>query len=138
MKRSYLKRSSSRFRARAKEAKPIRDAIIAIHGECWICRTNPMRAYHPIEEHNRLCCHEILNAGNRQKTIDEECSILCLCWLCNGTKVENKKEYPPSRQMAILLSRNPDGYDLVRFNWLRNPNAPNYLTQEEVDEWAAV
>lgn len=135
LKRTPIKRRSTRNADRANESKPVRDAVIAIHGECWICKTNPNRAYHPIEELNNLCCHEILNGGDRQKVLDEQCALLCLCWNCNGTKVEDKNEYPHARQLAILLMKNPKGYDLERFNWLRNPNAPNFVTQYEVDEW---
>lgn len=67
--------------------------------------------------------------------MDEECSVLVACWDCNGGVLNRKGEYPVARQLAVLQHANPEGYDLVRFNFLRNPNAPNYVTQDEVDQW---
>jgi len=82
-----------------------------------------------------LACHEILNGGLRDKTLDEPCTLLVVCWNCNSNKLTCKGDWPVARQLAVLLMRSPQYYDLERFNWLRNPKAPNYVTQEEVDEY---
>ena len=115
-----------------KVAKPIRDALIKLHGDskfvkCWACRD---RGQYPF-----IACHEILNGPLRLKTVNEPCSLLVLCWRCNSIEFTNKKKWPIPRQLALLQKWNPVGYDLERFNWLRNPDAPKYVEQWEVDEY---
>lgn len=85
--------------------------------------------------HTRLDCHEILNGPLRDKTLGEPCSLLVLCWICNSNEMTDKSKWPVAKQLALLQLRDPESYDLVRFNWLRNSNAPNFVTQEEVDEY---
>jgi hypothetical protein len=48
--------------------------------------------------------------------------------------VMNKKDWPQSRQLAILLKSRPNDFDLTAFNNLVNPNAPNRITIDEVKE----
>lgn len=135
MRRSWIKNQSSRNKERAAEAKPVRDALIAEQGECMICSATPANRIHPLPELNQLCCHEILGGPLRQKTLDEPCSLLVLCWYCNGNEVEDKAAWPAARQLAVLLARSPQHYDLARFCWLRNERAPHFVEQHEVDEW---
>ena len=125
MKRTRINSLSEKRRKRMKEVKPLRDSLIRQAGRCMVCSVSAKQA--------RLACHEILNGPLRDKTLDEPCSLLVLCWDCNSNKMTDKNEWPVARQLSVLLEKSPENYDLERFNWLRNPNAPNYVTQEEVD-----
>jgi hypothetical protein len=58
-----------------------------------------------------------------------------LCAYCNLYEVEDKRKWPQARQLAVLMRKSPEDYDLAAFNYLVNPNAPNRITQEEVDAW---
>ena len=133
MKRSRINSRSQHNRDRAAEAKPVRDAFKDEIGQCMICGASPRRPMHAIADMNELCCHEILNGPLRQKTLDEPCSLLVLCAYCNQNEVEDKGSWPAARQLAVLMTKAPQHYDLVRFNWLRNPNAPRFVEQHEVD-----
>jgi hypothetical protein len=107
------------------EVRQFRKDLVDQSGYCMACLIPA--------GHARLDCHEILNGAMRDKTLDEPCSLLVLCWPCNSNKMTDKKLWPVARQLALLQEWSPDAYDLVRFNWLRNPDAPNFVTQEEVD-----
>lgn len=82
-----------------------------------------------------VSCHEILNGPLRLKTLDEPSALLCLCFHCNAGDFNRKQLWPHARQLALLYIRRPHRYDLTQFNWLRNPAAPNFVTQEEVDRY---
>lgn len=84
---------------------------------------------------SQLCLHEILNGPLRDKVLDEPCALLVLCWHCNGSVVTDKRKWPVAKQLALLRRRAPDSYDLERFNWLRNPNAPRFVEEAEVNLW---
>ena len=127
MKRSRIRSVSSKRRKRMNEVRPLRQALVEAAGRCMACRVSARDA--------RLDCHEILNGALRDKTLDEPCSLLVLCWNCNSNKMTDKAEWPVARQLALLQERDPDSYDLVRFNWLRNPNAPRFVTQNEVESF---
>jgi len=43
-------------------------------------------------------------------------------------------KWPESRQLAILRQKAPEDYDLIAYNRLVNENAPDRITQEEVDD----
>jgi len=131
-----MKRVSDKRRNRNAEAKPIRDGLIAKAGACMICGARPGMQNGRMQQLNQLVCHEILNGPLRQASLDKPFAILVLCWGCNGTKVENKGEWPVARQLAVLHAKSPEDYDLVAFNQLRNPRAPNYITQSEVDAFS--
>lgn len=129
----HMKQRSDKRRERAAEVKPLRESLIAETGKCMICGANesrPTRGLPP--QLSVLACHEILNGPLRNKTLDEPCALLVVCWRCNQ-ELNNKGLWPAARQLSVLLSKAPDRYDLKRFNLLRNPNAPNFVTQEEVD-----
>jgi len=76
--------------------------------------------------------HEVANGPNREKALDKPYAILVLCTNCNHQEVEDKRKWPQARQLAVLLRSRPNDYDLVAFNRLVNPNAPNRITPDEV------
>ena len=100
-----------------------------------LCGTNPTRRFYGVAELNNLCCHEILNGPDRQKVLDEPSCLIVACWQCNGNQLEDKKTWPLARQLALIKSKAPERYDRARVLELRNPNAPNFVTEEEVDEY---
>lgn len=105
--------------------KPFRAELIKELGECVAC--GKKRA---------LSCHEILNGPLRCKTLDEPCSLLVLCYWCNSNEFTDKAKWPVARQLALLKKKMPQYYDLERFNFIRNPDAPRYIEQHEVDAYA--
>ena len=82
---------------------------------------------------SQLCVHEIANGIHRTAAQDKPYATLVLCWLCNGYKVTNKRQWPEARQLAVLKHSRPDEYDLTAYNTLVNPRAPERITQGEVD-----
>jgi len=137
MKRSYIKQVSNKRRLRNAEVKPFRDSLVKRVGCCEICGCKPGDRK-PVKQLSNLCCHEIANGPNRDKALDKAFAILVLCWGCNGDKVEDKGQWPESRQLAVLKSSRPEDFDLAAYNFLINPNAPNRITTEEVDVWFSI
>jgi|DEB0MinimDraft_10_1074344.scaffolds.fasta_scaffold256052_1 hypothetical protein len=130
-----MRRQSKKFQERSKQAKSTRDALIANAGSCMICGASPRKPVHSFSALNQLCCHEIAGGPLRQKFLDLPFGILVLCYYCNQYEVEDKGKWPQSRQLAVLLQKSPENYDLVAFNHAVNPNAPNRIEQYEVDKW---
>lgn len=126
-----MKRISDKRRRRETEAKPVRDELIAQVGRCEVCGIRPGQTWL-----SNLCVHEIANGKNRQKALDKRHAVLVTCIQCNCIEVEDKARYPEARQLAILRKSRPDDFDLVAYNALVNPRAPNRITLEEVDEAA--
>ena len=104
------------------------------HGECMICGSGPTRPLRSML--NDLCVHEIANGPNRQAALDKPFALLVLCFHCNGHVVTDKGQWPEARQLAVLLEKSPEDYDLVAYNHLVNPNAPRRIEQWEVDKWS--
>lgn len=113
-------------------AKALRD-----EGDCEICGHGPDNP-HPDKpwQMSVMNAHEILNGmGRRQKARGVRYASLRLCAWCNLYVVVNKKDWPASRQLAALRASRPEDYDLVAFLELRNPNAPQAITEAEVEQW---
>lgn len=116
------------------KARPVRMALVEEFGSCMICGCSPERPKRS-RELSQLCCHEIANGPLRRLAYDKPYCILVLCWYCNGHEVEDKSEWPRARQLALLMTKSPQHYDLVAFNYLVNPRAPRAIEQFEVDEF---
>lgn len=128
-----MKWRSKKAAARAKEAKPFRDALLLLHPSCMICGQT-IKPYWPAEL-AKLCVHEIANGQYRQAALDKPYACLVLCCYCNEFEVTDKATWPQSRQLSLLKRLLPANYDLQAFNRLINPNAPNRITEEEVAAW---
>ena len=101
-----------------------------------ICRSSPRRPdRRRPKECSALVCHEIAGGPLREKSLDKPFAILVLCAYCNQYEVEDKAKWPQARQLALLMDKAPSHYNLAAFNRLVNPNAPNRITQEEVDRY---
>lgn len=119
-------RNVSKKRAkREREAKPFRTALIARVGRrCEHCGSE-----------RRLGVHEIANAADRQRALDQAYAVLVLCWACNSGPFNAKGEWPESRQLALLKTRRPEDFDLKSYLELTNPRAPRRIELSEVLEW---
>lgn len=135
--RQKMSQISSTRRKRIEQARPIREALLVKAGyECLACGASEKRPLRGFPSgYSRVSVHEILCGPLRQKVLDEPCALLVLCWRCNSELFTNRRLWPHARQLALLQDRWPEHYDLERFNFLRNPNAPNYVTQEDVDQY---
>lgn len=129
---------SPKRRSRMAEVKPIREALIAKRerGGCMNCGHSEDHPHRRLPlSCSQLCCHEIANGPLRDKALDKPYAILVLCWHCNGEEMEDSAKWPEARQLALLQAEAPEDYDLVAYNFLVNPRAPNRITQGEVDAY---
>jgi hypothetical protein len=124
MQRSWMRRSSSRFRARAAEAKPTRMQLLRENPKCMVCGRR-----------RDLSVHEIASGANRQKALDKRFALLVVCWECNSGCLKDRRSWPEARQLALLKVKSPEDYDLRAYNDLVNPRAPNRITEEEVENF---
>ena len=134
MKRPRLKPMSKKRAARMAEVREMRAALVREAGKCEVCGHQPSRVK-PGGIAWALACHELLNGPLRQKCLDKAHSLLCVCWLCNSEKLTDKAAWPEARQLAVILKRRPEQYDLAAHNRLANPLAPERILQSEVDAW---
>jgi hypothetical protein len=101
-----------------------------------VCRHGPDFPWkNKPRELSELAVHEILNGPLRQKSLDQPQSLLVVCGWCNCHELTDKKLWPESRQLAVLLNTSPERYDLAAHNWVANERAPNRITQMEVEQW---
>ena len=125
-----MRERSEKRRKRENAARPARQALIALVGECEMCGARPVQG--STWAGRRLCVHEIVGGPHRQALLDRRHSTLVLCWLCNGGPAEDKSLWPEARQLALLKRSRPEDYDLAAHNACINPRAPRRVTEEEV------
>ena len=135
---SSLRPRSKKTSARERAAAGVRRSWVNATGRiCMICGHgpfNPNPKYPP--SLSKVVCHEIANGyGRRLRALDQPCAVLCLCRACNEIEVVDKSKWPEQRQLAVLLARAPERYDLPAFIQLTSPAAPNRITQDEVDAY---
>jgi hypothetical protein len=131
-----MREFSKKRRIRYEEVAPLRRAWIERAKCCMICGASPGRPHRNMPpDLSKLCCHEISNGPLRQKSLDKAFACLVLCCYCNMHVVTNKKVWPEARQLAVLLERAPEFYDLKAYLQMTRPAAMNRITQEEVDVW---
>ena len=128
-----MRRMSEKARKVYAEAKPIRDALRAEVKRCECCGRKESDRFR-----GNFDVHEILNGPLRMKTLGERCSLLVVCRECHDERVHGSTTLSASGraafQLALLLRSRPNDFDLERFNWLRNPNAPNFVVVEQVND----
>jgi len=129
-----MKPVSDKRMRRIKEVRQFRLDLIAKVGKCEVCGHSEKKPNRNLpSDCSKLAVHEIANGPDRAKALDQEYAILVLCYACNQ-EMCSKHVWPQSRQLAVLRTRRPSDYDLVAFNHLVNPNAPNRITEQEVEE----
>ena len=90
---------------------------------CWLCGVKAINTWPPTLE-----THDIARGQNRDKAKSERCNLVRACQRCHQGRLDGM---PVARQLAIKLLSDPDGYDLVRVNRLRN-RADSAITDGEV------
>ncbi len=130
-----MRRISKRREALNRQARPIRDRMIARAGCCMLCGASPRKPHKNLPaELSQLCVHEIANGPMRHKALDKGFATLVTCWHCNGNRLTDKKLWPEARQLAVLLQESPEDYDLEAYLKLTSPQAMQRITQEEVSQ----
>lgn len=129
-----MRRVSKKTAARMAECREFRRQLVEQVGLCELCGHSPEHV-RPSGIRWRLCVHEILNGPLRQACLDKPHSVLVTCWRCNSEVLTDKAAWPEARQLAVILKRRPEQYDLVAHNFLANPRAPRRILQTEVDAW---
>lgn len=122
-----MRRVSKKRQKRNAEVKEVRAAIVERRGTCAKCGARPGRGFL-----SSLICHEIARGIHRDNALDKPYAILVLCERCHHD-IHNESGWSEARQLAMLQQCYPEDYDLAAYNTLINPNAPNRITQEEVD-----
>ena len=131
-----MRSRSKKFRDRAKEAKPFRDALIDLVGECEISGHSPARPWPEMpKECSELCVHEIACGPHRQKALDQAYAVLVLSNYANQHMVTDKSEWPEARQLAVLAKSRPLDFNLEAYLKLTSPKAMHRIEIEEVIEW---
>lgn len=128
-----MRRVSPKRAERNKQAKPVRDRLIAQAGRCMVCHCSPSKPNKNMPlEMSQLCVHEIANGPLRNKALDQPSACLVACWACNSGPLNDKARFPEAKQLAVLLHESPEDYDLQAYLRLTSPQAMNRISQEEV------
>lgn len=96
------------------------------HRVCMVCGTK-----------RHLQTHEIANGPARQAALKEPATWLRLCdGFINGchAALHDKGEWPVAKALALKKFYDPDNYDRVAVNLLRD-RQPDAITEAEVDQW---
>tara|TARA_Y100000361_G_scaffold142900_1_gene149385 strand:+ start:635 stop:1186 length:552 start_codon:yes stop_codon:yes gene_type:complete len=102
-------------------------------GKCENCGRSPGHRKGVMPQLAQLCVHEIANGANRLRALDKRWATLVLCYQCNGGPFNWKGDWPEARQLALLLWRRPQDFDLKAYNYLINPNAPRRIEREDIE-----
>ena len=127
-----MRNESKKAAARERACLAFRKQLIESVGHCEICPYVPGKQW---RWPPGLVCHEIARGACRQNALDKRFAILVLCSACHEDIHGGPGWWPETRQLAILKESRPEHFDLFRYNLLKNPNAPNRITQDEVNEW---
>lgn len=120
-----MRRVSKKRQQRLKEAKQVREALIAKHRRCMLCHRAPGGW------RSQLCCHEIARGPDRDKALDKPYAILVLCQKCHMDEI-HANSWSEARQLALLKQESPEDYDLQAYLGLTSPSALSRITEEEV------
>jgi hypothetical protein len=116
--------------------KPIRDGLLEKHKLCWICGHGPSKPWvHRPREFSELSVHEISRGPLRCKSLGKLFCLMVTCWWCNSRVLTERKQWPEARQLAVLLEKAPESFDLVAYLELTNPRAMQRITMEEIRQW---
>lgn len=102
-----------------RDAKPERDAYREEFHLCQVCCRRPADTI-----------HEIARGVHRKDALKERCTWLLVCHYCH-IAVEDYSKWPLTKQLACKLLTDSDGFDLQRFNEIRD-RAPEAITLADV------
>ena len=83
---------------------------------------------------HKLVVHHIMRGPLRKKSTGKRFANLVLCRTCHDTRMHGNEHWPETRQLAVLKLSRPEDYSLYQYNLLKNPNAPNRITEADVSE----
>lgn len=83
-----------------------------------------------------LAVHEIERRSHAPRSWAHRCNYLLVCTACHEGPFATM---PHAQQLAYKLIADPEGFDLQAWLRLGDPElrAPNRVTMDEVNEWAA-
>jgi hypothetical protein len=121
-----MRRNTPKRAKRNQDAKVWRDVHRKEVGCCDLCGCRKL---------DLLEVHEIGLAGgpNRHKAMDKSYSVLVLCSGFANDCHAKVQTWPEARQLALMLVKRPESYDLCSHLLLTRPSAIRRITQEEVD-----
>jgi excisionase family DNA binding protein len=116
---------SDKAKARYKEAKPVRDALLAdVGGRCEITGLRT----------SQLDVHEICRGVHRQKALDKRFALLVVCRKAH-IELGSAAKWPEARQLAFLAKSRLYDFDLEAYLALTSPKAKNRITLDEVIQY---
>lgn len=117
-----MRRVSKKRRDRMDAVRGIREAYLETYGyRCVLCGSGG------------VAVHEISDGPNRDRSLSEPYTWLCLCWTCNSVKMKDARQWPEAKQLALKYLVDTSSYDLKAYNKLVCEKAVNRITQAEVD-----
>lgn len=116
-----MKSMSDKARKRYAEAKPVRDGLRDSVGRCELCNL----------PRQQLDVHEISRGVNRQKSLDKLFALLVVCRPCHDL-LGSAKEWPETRQLALLAEKRLRDWDLDAYLQLTSPKAHRRIELQEV------
>ncbi len=117
--------------AKDKAERELRAHLKATVGHCELCGHDPERAHLRGGVSWSMEMHHIIR-GMRP---NELCAVLWVCWRCHSERLHGREKYTEARQLAVLLASRPDDFSLKLYNLLKNPKAPDRITESEVNQW---
>lgn len=102
------------------------DMFRAEHTSCWICGREPEHGIHEITS----------GSGPRRRGRQTRAAWIRTCRVCHD-KLQDKRYWPPARQLALKALRDPMHYDRVIVNQIRGCKYDGSVDDaiDEVDVW---
>jgi len=135
-----MRQNTKRRAAKNRVDAGIRRSLVARFedGGCWVCGASSKRPNlsRPISL-SKLCCHELgaCNSGLRAKSQGDVRFLLVVCFWCNQNEVGHKGKWPEARQLMLKKLRDPLNYARESYLHFTRPNAPDRITEAEVEAW---
>ncbi len=132
-----MRQFSKKTARRNAEARPFRRNLVKRIGRCEVCGHDPLHV-RPGAIRFALHVHEIRGNSQRSECQDKPYGVLVVCEWCHLAYLSSSAataEYPESRQLAILKRSRPAYYDLAAYLEAFHPNAPQAVTEDEVNRW---
>jgi len=90
---------------------------------CWLCGTRAINTWPP-----RLAIHHLVRGVDREKAKHERCVLIRTCQRCHEARLDGMEI---ALQLAIKKHNDPEHFDRVRVNRLRN-RADNAVSEGDV------
>lgn len=130
-----MRRNSPKRRAYNSEAAKVSVQLIHEVDHCEACGHGPRNRWpsKPMQV-SVLTPHEIGRGQFRRDCQGKRFATLVLCWGCNSLEFTDAEKWPVAKQLCLLKHVRPQDYDRAAFVSLLKPNAPRWITEEDVAE----